>query len=442
MADKKYYASLQKVIRDFSSVEPHIHVHLTNPQGTGSYAMIEKNVVAGFFKEDYPDIVQCYPDNVVKYLAQGYAVNLDPYLNHPVYGLSEEDRADYITAFLTEGTGYAEEGTYSLPFCKSTELLYYNADALLGMDLSSVDASINAGKVLDENYLNNLTWEELFEKLCPAIDAFNDGLPADQKIYDNTADRGIFTYDSDENCFITLAKQYGYGYARIDESGKGVIEFDNPGMKALVSTLAEAKAKHYFHTRRSYGDYVSGLFVGGQSLFTVSSTASLSYNYNYDKPFNIGVAKLPVPNKQGQVYSSINQGPSICVLDHEDEDRKTAAFLLWKYLTNVENSNAWALDTGYLGIRNSSYSSKEYKEALDAGKKGDDPYSKYVANNLKLSNEVRESTFNTDVFRGSSNARTNVGLLLGDCLNSLDLASEIDSLFATYQENAQSYLAK
>ena len=64
--------------------------------------MIEKNVVAGFFKEDYPDIVQCYPDNVVKYLAQGYAVDLDPYLDDPVYGLSKDERADYIASFLAE----------------------------------------------------------------------------------------------------------------------------------------------------------------------------------------------------------------------------------------------------------------------------------------------------------------------------------------------------
>ena len=441
MADKNYYPSLQRIIRDFASAEPKVHVNLINPQGTGSYAMIEKNVVAGFFKEDYPDIVQCYPDNVVKYLAQGYAVNLDPYLNNPVYGLTEADRSDYIASFLTEGTGYAEEGTYSLPFCKSTELLYYNADVLIGLDLSGIDASINGGQELDEAYLNSLTWEELFQKLCPAIATYNDGLDANKKIYDTSADHGIFTYDSDENCFITLAKQYGYGYTRVDESGKGVIEFDNPGMKSVVTSLAEAKANHYFHTRHSFGDYVSSLFTGRRALFTVSSTASLSYNYNQKDPFNIGVAKLPMPAKEGQAYHSINQGPSICILDHEDENRKTAAFLFWKFLTNEKNSNDWALETGYLGIRNSSYTSNEYQKAIAITEEST-PYEKYVARNLKTSHEVRESFFNTAVFRGSSNARTNVGLLLGDCLKSTDLASEIDDLFANYEENAKSFLAK
>ena len=442
MADKNYYPSLQQIIKDFASVEPKIHVHLSNPQGTGNYSMIEKNVVAGFFKEDYPDIVQCYPDNVVKYLAQGYAVDLDPYLDDPVYGLSKDERADYIASFLAEGNGYAKAGTYSLPFCKSTELLYYNADALLGLDLSNIDSSINKGKALDEDYLNSLTWEEVFQRLCPAIATYNGALPKEKKIYDDSEDHAIFTYDSDENCFITLAKQYGYGYTRVDEEGKGVIEFDNPGMKGLVSMLAEAKKNHYFHSRRSYGgEYVSGLFVDKQALFTVSSTASLSYNFNYNEPFHIGVGKIPVPEKEGQIYTSINQGPSICVLDHEDENRKTAAFLLWKFLTNETNSNTWALKTGYLGIRNSSYSSKEYQEALSVNENST-VYEQYVSENLVRSNEVRENLFNTAVFRGSSNARTNVGRLLGDCLNSSDLASEIDGLFANYEENAQSYLAK
>ncbi|MBR1846339.1 MAG: extracellular solute-binding protein [Bacilli bacterium] len=442
MADKKYYPSLQKIVKDFMKVEPHVRVHLVNPQGTGSYAMIEKNVVAGFFKEDYPDIVQCYPDNVVKYLAQGYAVNLSPYLESPIYGLSKEEREDYIASFLNEGTGYAEKGTYSLPFCKSTELLYYNADVLLGMDLSSIDPSINGGQPLDETYLGSLNWEELLSRLCPAIEEYNAALPEEKRIYDPASDHAIVTYDSDENCFITLAHQYGFGYTRIDGSGKGVVEFDNEGMKEIVTQLYEAKNKNYFRTRRSNGmDYVSSLFVSRHNLFTVSSTASLSYNYNEAKPFSIGVAKLPKAANKSLAYSSINQGPSICILDHEDEDRKAAAFLLWKYLTNEENSNSWALETGYLGIRNSSYSSPEYQKAIATDEKST-IYDRYVAANLRASNEVRGSLFNTAVFRGSSNARTNVGLLLGDCLNSNNLAEEIDSLFASYEEDAKNYLAK
>ena len=431
LTDNNYKKDLDRMIEEFKQVEPRVTVNLTNPPAAGNYSVLEKIVISGFFKEDYPDLVQCYPDNVVKYIDRDYAVNLDNYINNEEYGLKEE-KSDYIQTFLNEGAGYAKEGTYSLPFCKSTELLYYNADVLIGLDLSTIDSSINSGKPLDEDYLDNLTWEELFDKLCPAI----KGYDAITDIYNNDKDSAIFTYDSDENFFITLANHYGYGYTKLDNQGKGSIDFDNDGMKSLMKKMKAAKDNGYLQTKGSYGDYVSDLFTKRLSLFTVSSTAGLSYNYDANNPMSIGVAKLP--KAEGKEYSSINQGPSVCILDHKDNNRSLAAYLFWKHITSENNSSSWAINTGYMGIRNSSYTSEEYKAALSP--KDNDIYAKAVASNLKKIAEVRENTFNTAVFRGSSNARTNVGLLVTDCLTSNDLDAEIDDLFASYSNDTKGYL--
>ena len=431
LTDNHYKSELERMIKEFKEAEPHVTVNLTNPSAAGNYTVLEKTVISGFYKEDYPDIVQCYPDNVVKYIDWHKAINLDNYLNNEKYGLKEE-KDDYIETFLTEGSQYSTTGTYSLPFCKSTELMYYNADVLLNLDLSSVDDSINNGLPLNEDYLNNLTWEELFGKLCPALKTYNQT----HQIYVDNSSSGIFTYDSDENLFITLANQYGYGYTSLN-NGKGSIDFDNTGMKNLMKTLKAAKDNGYLQTRGSYDDYVSSLFTGRQSLFTVSSTAGLSYNYNNKDPFAIGVAKLP--KAEGKNYSSINQGPSVCILDHEDENRSLAAYLFWKYITNEKNSSSWAINTGYMGIRNSSYLSNEYKAAIEVKDKTD-LYAQAVADNLKMIKEVSGTTFNTAVFRGSSNARTNVGILLKDCLTADDLDATIDTLFKNSSDDAKSYL--
>ena len=438
MSDRKYNDSLKNIIEDFKNVEPNIKVNLSNPLGSGNYANLENIVVAGFFKEKYPDIVQCYPDNVVKYISRGYAVNIDKYLENQSYGLTDDDKNDYIKSFLEEGKQYTTSGTFSLPFCKSTELMYYNADALLGVDLSSIDSAINNGEPLNESYLDNLTWEELFNKLCPALKIYNDSLSASEKILviDEQNDSAFFTYDSDENFFITLSDQYGYGYTSINEQGKGSIDFDNPGMKSCMKMLNSAKKSGFLQTKITYDDYVSELFTKRKCLFTVSSTAGLSYNYNSSNPFKIGVAKLP--HADGKDYSCINQGPSVCILDHKDENRSLASYLFWKHLTNKANSSSWALDTGYMGIRNSSYQSEEYIAAIND--KSEDLYKKAVADNLKKIVEVSSTTFNTSVFRGSSNARKNVGLLLSDCLLSNDIDNEIDDLFAYYANDAKQYL--
>ncbi len=443
MVDGSYYSLLQQMVDAFEAEEPNIKVNLTNPLGSGNYNTLEKTVVAGFFKEDYPDLVQCYPDNVIKYHDRGYVVNVDKYRANPEYGIDSD--GDYIASFLEEGASYADEGTYSLPFCKSTELLYYNADVLIGLDLSDVDSSINNGKALDAAYLDSLTWEELFDHLCPAIMTYNDGLSDEEKILKMTDNTGVFTYDSDENLFITLAQQYGYGYTSFDENGKGSIDYDNDGMKNLMRTLNQAKKKGYLQTKKTYNDYVSYLFQNREALFTVSSTAGLSYNFvsEYDAqhkglvPFSVGVAKIP--HAKGKDYTSINQGPSVCILDHKDENRSSASYLLWAYLTNPENAKNWSLTTGYIGVRNSVYTSEEYQKMITVT---DDStiYERGAADNLKKIAEVKEMTYNTSVFRGSGNARTNVGLLVDDCLSADDLDSVIDALFAASVADTESYL--
>lgn len=433
MADARYLDKLKGIIKSFESIEPHVKVNLANPLGTGDYAMLENSVVAGYFQGNHPDMVQCYPDNVTKYIARGFALELNKYLDNPEYGIKENGENDYIEAFLDEGANYTVKGTYSLPFCKSTELMYYNADVLLGLELPG----INEDHPLDEEYLDSLTWEELFNNLCPALKTYNDALSDEEKILKPSADSAFFAYDSDENFFITLANQYGCPYTSIDEEGHGSIDYDNDKMKAEVKKMKVAKDAGYLQTKGTYHTYVSSLFTSQQALFTVSSTASLSYNYNGDNPFTIGVAHIPHP--AGKEYSSINQGPSVCILDHQDENRALASYLLWKHMTNKENSLDWSLSTGYMGIRKSTYESQAYKDALVVEDKTN-LYALAQAENLNKIAEVSSSTFNTSVFKGSGNARSNVGLLLRDCLLSDDLDAEIDELFKNSADEAKTHL--
>ena len=439
MADSSYYGKLQDMVHRFELEEPHVKVNLANPQGSGKVASIERIVVTGFFKEDYPDIVQCYPDNVINYLYFDKVMDMRPFLSNEGYGLSEQERADYIESFMLEGAQYAVEGQYSLPFCKSTEAMYYNADVLLGLNLSGVDPSINNGQPLDATYLDSLTWEELLNKLCPAIIAYNEA--TEEKIIkpDTLGKYSVVTYDSDQNFFITLANQYGYEYTSVDDEGHGHIGFNNAGMRDLMHTMWDAKDKHYLETSGTYETYVSNLFQKQGALFTISSTAGLTYNYNFDEPFRIGVASIP--HAEGKEEKNINQGLSVCFLDHEDNDRSLASFLLWKYITNVQNSSDWAIHTGYMGIRNSSYETDEYRAAITPPEDLSS-FEAAKASNMQKIADIRGSTFNTAVFNGSSNARTAVGELIVKCLNSDGSDEAISSLFAQYEAEANEYVTE
>ena len=433
MVDNSYYPFLQAMINDFQLQEPHVHVNLSNPLGSGNYNTLERLVVAGFYKEDYPDIVQCYPDSVVNYLTRGYAVNLNPYIENQKYGLGAS-RVDYISSFMEEGQHYAKGGTYSLPFCKSTELMYYNADVLVGLDLSSIDATINNGQPLDTTYLDNLTWEELFNKLSPALYAYDENKSEADRLIKTPLDknnnptngRSVISYDSSDNLFITLANQYGYGYTDVDSDGNGLVSFNNSNMKSLMNTFRTAYNNKYIQTRRTFGTYVSELFQNQNCLFTVSSTAGISYNFNKKNPFKMGVAKLP--HAEGKEYTSINQGPSICVLKHDDQNRTLASFLLWKYITSVDNATTWSINTGYMPIRTSCFSTKAYIDITTITDKST-LYDIAVSDNIKKIEQVRNSFFNTPVFYGSGNVRTNVTNLITNCMNT-DV--DVDTLFDYY----------
>src|SRR5574344_2849075 len=123
--------------------------------------------------------------------------------------------------------------------------MFYNAAVVIRLDLSKQDKEINGGAPLNAAYFDTLTWDELFDHLCQAIEAYNATLPTDQKILKtDQAYHSIFAYDSDDNLFITLAKQYGYGYTSV-VNGAGSVDFNNDGMKSVMKRFKTAYDKGY-----------------------------------------------------------------------------------------------------------------------------------------------------------------------------------------------------
>lgn len=411
---KNNQSQLEAYINEFKRLEPNVTVNNVIQTGMG-YNELKSAVVQGFSANNYPDIVQCYPDHVAEYINYGKAVKLDSYIDNKTYGWTDEDKQDIYQSFITEGQEYTVEGTYSVPYCKSTEAMYYNEDILIGLNLSSIDSSINGGKPLTKAYIENLTWEELFGKLCPAIIDYNKNLPASQKILKEDQDyHAVFAYDSDDNLFITLAKQYGIPYTSVSSEGKGVFDFGEGENKTKMATLlnkwSEYAQKGYIISKGSAGNnYTNTYFTKQNTLFSVGSTGGYKYQFDTTNPMNVGVA--PIPHAEGKNLYTINQGPSLAILDHADENKKLASWLLYKTITNKDNALDWAVNSGYMGIRKSSVTSDEYKDASDDTTKDPKTLDRLTALNMKYSGneKVLNSLYVAPAFVGSSEARTQVG---------------------------------
>ncbi len=433
----EYQGTINSIIEAFKKVEPNVTVN--NVKESGSYTDLKDKVVDNLAAGSHPDMFVGYPDSVQELMQYNAVVNLDPYMNNKDYGWTEADKADIIEAYLAEGRAYPVEGTWSVPVAKSTEAMYYNRDALINLDLSAEDATINEGKPLTEAYLNNLTWEELFGKLCPAIVKHNEKLPADKKILGTNADytTTVFGYDSDDNLFITLAEQYGYGYTSVDTAtGKGSVDFVNDGMKGLVKNFA---SKHnmeglpYFFTKGSNNNnYTNYTFTAGCSLFSVGSTGGSGYQVS--QLFDTGVAKIP--HAQGKAAKVINQGPSIAVLNHNDNNRALASWLFYKFFTNEKNAAAWAINSGYNPIRYSTLDSPEYAEYSTLEGKPASSKEIVKARVAQYVTTVSKDLFASPVFKGSAEARTQVGSLMIQALTTKGLDdTKLNKLFDDAKNN-------
>ncbi len=421
--------------------EPNLKV--TYDKYSGSYTDLKDEVIKGVPAGNYPDVVAAYPDSVADFITSNIQLKMDRFMNNEDYGWTDEEKADFYEAYLEEGSNYSIPGTYSLPIAKSTEAMYYDSDKIIGLNLAAIDPTINGGNAINEEYLNNLTWDELFNKFAPALLAYRETLPSDaaKKAFLDTetySDWAVVGYDSDDNLFITLAEQYGYGYTSMDPvTGNGHIDFVNDGMKNLMKQFNTAYKNKYFTTKGIIGTNVNYRSNADAMLFSIGSTGGVNYQFSKDNPKNVGVARIP--QAAGKDVKLIQQGPSLAFLKHTGDDsnnRALGAWLFYKELTSVRSSIAWATVTGYSPIRKSVAESDDFLDFSDP-----DNFSAKTSDRLKAINAAyQESTmdylFTSPVFKGSSEARTQVGGLATKAIGAESLTDEeLNKLFTDAYNN-------
>ena len=414
---------LQNLANRFTEeVEP--NVTITVNKYSGDYSGLANDVRNGFSAGTHPDMTMVYPDAVADFIDDGFAYNLEPYMYNEEYGWSEEDFDDLITTYLEEGQNYVVEGTYSLPFSKSTEVMYYN-QRILNLSIPNVATTDDPNDtiVITPTYLETLTWETFFGELCPSIMAYTE-TPAGENLINKGGTAGeewaILGYDSDDNLFITLAQQYGYDYTALDQNtGYAEVLFNNDGMKGLMKKFNSYYHDGYLITKgTSEGGYTNSFFTKRNTLFSVGSTGG--YKYQTDgADFNVGVANIP--HAEGKERYVINQGPSISILKSTASDannRALASWLFYKFLTNTTNSTYWATETGYMPVRYSVYETEAFMDYANTDGKPQMSTELLGAKTARFSQVVSSSDelFFSPVFKGSSEARQQVGSIMTQSL--------------------------
>lgn len=381
------------------------------------------------------DIVTCYPDHIPDYINLGKAVKLDKFINDPEVGLSEAQMKNYVKPAQDEfETVYPRPGIFTMPWAVSTEALYFNED-ILGIQIEG----INGNNPIDLDYLNSLTWEEIFGTtdnpgFAQKVLDYNDGLAANEKILDTSKSTySVFGYSSDDNLFITMLEQYGYDYTSVNNTTHiGSFDFNNANVKGLMKKLRQYKQSHYLITNGSNNDStITDLMGSKQLLFCIASTGGSTYQVKAAEKagFTMGVARLP--QAAGKENKLISQGGSFCILSHTGEDneaRQLAAWKFYKYLLSVSNCAIWATQTGYAPLLESVKSSEAWLGYIKTEGKTGSPLLK--AKIATYFSTYADYLFTSPVFKGSSEARVQAGGVVKQILSEDSLSDEdIDTIF-------------
>lgn len=388
-------ALLNRMIAEFEETNPDVKIEAYSQGGYGDIAgKIGDAIPAG----TTPTMSFCYPDNVANYMTAGAIEDLTPYVDNEEYGLSAEDKADFVKSYWDEGTNYAQSGVYSVPYAKSTEAIFYNKTVFA-----------------ENGWTIPTTWEQMWTLCSEIVAKFPQIIP--------------LGYDSDSNLFITWCEQNGYNYT--SQTGEH-FAFNNADTKAMVKVFKEHyDAKHFFTKgTQPNATYTSTKFTNQELLMSIGSTGGTTYNKSLN--FEVGVAPIPSGTLNGHVVS---QGPSICLFKRATSQEKIAAWKFYKHITSTDNSAAFAIATGYEPVRTSSYNCPQYTAHLATAFEQDGTTRNLLAAAAMCTKEnYANRYFYSPVFDGSAIARDEVGgivsqVLLLKNLSGKALDDKIDEIF-------------
>ena len=297
--------ALQKLTEDFMKANPNIKVELQNQS---TYKDLQAKINSTLTSpKDLPTITQAYPNWLFNAASQDSLVDFKPYLENETIGFKkgEEIRSDLMEGAKINGV------QYGIPFNKSTEVLFYNADLL----------------------------KEYGVKVPTTLDELKE---AAKTIYEKSNHEVVGAgFDSLNNYYAIGMKNKGVDFT-----------------KEVVKYYADGIRDGYFRTAGS-DKYLSGPFQNKKVAMYVGSTAGESFVAKGAKEAGYEYGVAPRPDK-----FNLQQGTDIYMFEGSTtEEQRTAAFLYLKFLSSAESQLYWAQKTGYMPTVASVLEKDEYKKS-------------------------------------------------------------------------------
>ncbi len=299
-------------VADFNATHDHIQVE---PVFTGGYSENMARATAAILSGQPPDVAILLGIDIYSLIQTEGIIPLDDYI------ASEEglDIDDFFDAFMANNI--ADDQVWSIPWQRSTPILYYNKDAFseVGLDPNSPPA----------------TWEELVEYGKQLV--VQDG--------DNVTRWGV-EVPSSFWLFANFAIQAGQHIGSLGDEPCAVY-LDTPEAIEALAFLRRLQDEGIMPDGAVAWGTAPADFIAGASAMIYHSTGSLS-TLLANSPFEVGTGFMPGGSAG---YGANVGGGNFYIMADIGEERQDAAWEFIRWMVRPEQIGQWGIDSGYVAPR-------------------------------------------------------------------------------------------
>ncbi len=310
---------LQSMLDEFNQTNPYGITAHAEIAGAG-YPDVYNKVNAAIQAGQPPEMSVAYQNQAAFYRAENAVIDLTPFLKSSKYGLTQDDLNDYFQAFLDSDQNPQYSGErLGFPTQRSMDVMYYNADWLkqLGLDGPPTD------------------WQSWEDAACKASDGQN---------------KYGWAVQHDASTFAAVV--FGHGGQILSDDGQSYV-FNSPaGVESLAMMQRMFKNKCAVEVPTSEANGEQNRFGAGNVLFVFGSSSGLPF---YQQAVTSGGNfqwSIDMPPTNGTPAINL-YGASISVYKTTPE-KELASWLVLKFLGEKAQTTKWAVNTGYLPVRQSA----------------------------------------------------------------------------------------
>jgi len=317
--------TIRQLVENFNDTNPWT-VEIES-QYQGHYDDIHQRMLAAIHSGDVPGLVSSYANQAATYQLLGALVDIDEYVHHPEWGLSQEELDDFFPSILQADVSEQFGGMrLGFPTERSIEIMYYNLDWLKELGYDGPPQ----------------TWDEFQEMACQATHHRFSGGPNDESPIG-------YEVSTDASRFASMVFSRGGDLMNEEMTAYTLNTPQSREAMMLMQHLWQVGCAGPIAYR--YGDQDD--FASGKLLFTFSSSSNLPYYKSAvadGAQFNWSVAALPHTTSDPVVNT---YGASVSIPKTTPEEQ-LGAWLFLKWWSQPEQQAEWAKVTNYFPVRKSA----------------------------------------------------------------------------------------